>query len=254
MKIPSLVEMLQAGVHFGHQTSRWHPKMKEYIYCERSGVHVIDLEKTRAMLEETLKAVQQMAAEGKQILFISTKPQAKAVVQAAAERCGMPYLVDRWIGGLLTNFAELKKLIKKYLTLKEQQDSGELERYTKKEQLDIARQIEKMDGSLAGLVSLTNMPDALFIPALQKEKTAVTEARKKNIPIVAICDTNSNPDHAAHVIPANDDAVKSIEMMVGLVADAVAAGRKEWDKKQATQKAAAEKKDEKKDAPAAESK
>ena len=144
MKIPSVVEMLQAGVHFGHQVSRWHPKMEDYIFTERNGVHVINLEITRKKLEETLEETRKMAAEGKLILFATTKPQAKEIVKAAAIDCGMPYLVERWVGGLLTNFSEMKKLFKKYLSIKEQQASGELERYTKQEQARIVVTKKKM--------------------------------------------------------------------------------------------------------------
>jgi small subunit ribosomal protein S2 len=231
MKIPSIMEMLEAGVHFGHQVSRWHPKMKPYIFTDRNGVHIINLEETQKQLESTLAAVKQMASEGKTILFISTKPQAREIVKAAAIAAGAPYLVDRWLGGLLTNFVELKKLIKSYINLKEQQVSGELERYTKKEQLDIAKDLEKKDETLAGLTSLERMPDVLFIPAMQREKTAVAEARRMGVTIVAVCDTNANPTYADYVIPANDDAVRSIEMIVGLVRDAVKEGKAEWEKK-----------------------
>ncbi|MFA5813448.1 MAG: 30S ribosomal protein S2 [Patescibacteria group bacterium] len=236
MKIPSILEMLQAGIHFGHQTSRWHPKMKEYIFAERSGVHILDLEKTQTKLQEVLDAVKQMAAEGKKILFISTKPQAKEIVKNAAIACGMPYLVNRWVGGLLTNFTEIKRLINKYLSLKEQQASGELAKYTKKEQLDIARQLEDMDKSLAGLSSLDKLPDALFAPAMQKEKTAVTEAIRMGVPIIAVCDSNADPTKANYVIPANDDAVKSIQMIVGLMSEAIKEGREDFEKKQSVVK------------------
>lgn len=232
MNIPSIEAMLQAGVHFGHQTSRWHPKMKPFIFTERMGVHVIDLYKTQTALSAVLEDVKKMAAEGKQILFVTTKPQAREVVKQAAIDCGMPYLVDRWIGGCLTNFAELKKLIKKYVDLKEQIESGELERYTKKEQLEMKREVAKMEASIGGLVTLTKMPDAVFMPAMQKEKTAVIEANKMHVPIIAVCDTNANPDKAEFVIPANDDAVKSITMMVNLVAEAVKDGQKEGAKKE----------------------
>lgn len=231
MKIPSIVEMLQAGVHFGHQTSRWHPKMKPFIFTQRMGIHVIDLEKTRVELEKVLEAVEKMAAEGKKILFVSTKPQAKEIVRQAAQEAGMPYLVDRWVGGLLTNFPEMKKRIKKYLSLKEQKENGELERYTKKEQLDITRQIENMEATLGGLVSLDKMPEVIFVPAMQKEKTAVTEANTMGVEIVAVCDTNANPSKANYVIPANDDAVKSIAMMVQLVAEAAKKGAATYAKK-----------------------
>ncbi len=227
--------MLQSGVHFGHQVSRWHPKMKPFIFGERNGVHIINLEETQRKLEETLAAVKGMAAEGKNILFITSKPQAEAIVKQAAIDAHMPYLVNRWVGGLLTNFSEIKKLIKHYVDLKAQQASGELERYTKKEQLDIARDLEKKDKMLSGLTSLERMPDALFIPAMQREKTAVAEAVRMDVPIIGVCDTNANPHHATYVIPANDDAVRSVELIVGLVRDAIVEGRIEWERKQAAQ-------------------
>jgi small subunit ribosomal protein S2 len=224
MHIPTLEEMLQAGVHFGHQVSRWHPKMKQYIFGERNGVHIIDLEKTQSQLEDVLAVVEQMTKDGKNILFVSTKPQAKEIVQKAAMHAGMPFLVDRWVGGLLTNFPEIKKLIKKYLTYKEQKESGELERYTKKEQLDIEREMEKMEAMIGGLVELTDLPDAIFLPAFQREKTAFIEANKMHVPIIAVCDTNANPTKADYVIPANDDAVNAIDMIVTLVGDAAKRG------------------------------
>ena len=216
--------MLQAGVHFGHKGSRWYPKMKPFIFTQRNQVHIVDLEKTKVQLEIILPQIKQLAKEGKQILFVSTKPQAKAIVKKAAQDCGMPFLVDRWIGGMLTNFTEIKKLVKNYVTLKDQQDKGQLGKYTKKEQLEIGKKIEKMDKYLSGLVSLNNLPDVVFIPSMQCEKTAVTEANRMSIPIIGICDTNANPNKAEYVIPANDDAVKSIEMMVGLVRDTIKKG------------------------------
>jgi len=231
MKIPSITEMLQSGVHFGHKVSRWHPKMKPFIFTQRNGIHVINLEETQLKLKATLEAVKNLASEGKVILFISTKPQAREIVKQAAIACGAPYLVDRWIGGLLTNFAEIKKLIKKYISLKEQQASGELEKYTKQEQLEIAKELIKMDVSLIGLTGLEKIPDVLFIPALQAEKTAVLEANRTHVQIIGVCDTNSNPDKADYIIPANDDAVNSITMMSNLVAEAVKEGKKEWEKK-----------------------
>ena len=224
------MEMLKAGVHFGHQVSRWHPKMKDYIFGQRNNVHVIDLERTQTMLKGTLESIKNLAKEGKVILFVSTKPQAKNTVKEAALECGTPYLVDRWIGGLFTNFPEIKKLINKYNTLKEQQATGELEKYTKKEQLDIAKDLEKKETSLGGLTTLTKMPDVLFASSLQNDKTAVTEARKMGIEIIGVCDTNANPDNADYVIPANDDAVNSIKMMADLVAGAIKEGKAEAEK------------------------
>ncbi len=229
MNIPSVKELLEAGVHFGHSTSRWHPKMKPFIYFERQGIHVIDLEKTRVQLVDVLNNVRRMAREGKVILFISTKPQAKAIVKQAAIDCGMPYLVERWIGGLLTNFTEMKKLFTNYLKLKDQKATGEIERYTKQEQVKIIKDLEKMDTYLDGIAHLTRIPDVLFIPSVHQEKTALTEANKTDVQVVGVCDTNSNPDKVNFVIPANDDATRSITMIVGLVSEAVKEGRREYE-------------------------
>lgn len=231
MTIPSLVEMLKSGVHFGHQTSRWHPKMKKYIFTNRNGLHIIDLQKTQKELQITLDAVKQMTSEGKQILFATTKPQAKEIMRKAAIDAGMPYIVNRWIGGMLTNFPEIKKLLDNYISLKEQQASGELEKYTKKEQLDIAKDLEKKDQTISGLTSLKKIPDAIFVASLQGEKTALIEANKKHVTVIGIADTNANPTKANYVIPANDDAIKSIEMMVTAVAQAAKEGRQEYLKK-----------------------
>jgi len=236
MKIPSVLEMLQAGVHFGHKGSRWYPKMKPFIFTSRNQVHIIDLEKTAAQLEIVLPQIKQLAMAGKKILFISTKPQAKAIVRKAAEDCGMPFLVDRWIGGMLTNFPEIKKLVKNYVNLKDQQDKGQLGKYTKKEQLEIGKKIEKMEKYLSGLVALDNLPDAVFVPSIQCEKIAVSEANRMKIPVIGVCDTNANPIKAEYMIPANDDAVKSIEMMVGLVRDTIKEGVAEKGKDNASVK------------------
>lgn len=228
--LPSLVEMLQAGAHFGHKKSRWHPKMAPFIYGDRHGIHIINLEETQKQLESVLASVKQMTKEGKTILFVSTKPQAREIVKAAALECGAPYLTDRWLGGMLTNFSEMKRLIKKYLRLKEEQATGELEKYTKKERLEIGKEIEKMDTYLAGLSTLEKLPDALFLPSVQQEKTAMKEARAMEVPVIGVCDTNANPRFVEYVIPANDDAVKSITMIVNLVAAAVKEGKAEREK------------------------
>ncbi|MDP1709480.1 MAG: 30S ribosomal protein S2 [Candidatus Komeilibacteria bacterium] len=230
VNLPSLLEMLKAGAHFGHQRSRWHPKMQQYIFGLRNGVHIIDLEKTLEQLATTLEYLRGMSAKGKTVLFVGTKRQAREIVKIAAENCGSPYLVERWIGGLLTNFDEFKKRLKKYKGLKEQIASGEVERYTKKEQLNIKRMVEKMDKYLVGLSSLDKIPDVLFIADLRVEKTGVAEANRLGVPIVAVCDTNVNPEKALHIIPANDDAVNSIKMIVNLVAEAVKEGKEDWEK------------------------
>lgn len=222
--------MLKAGAHFGHGRSRWHPKMQQYIFGLRNGVHIIDLEKTLEQLATTLEYLRTMTAKGKTVLFVGTKRQAREIVKIAAESCGAPYLVERWIGGLLTNFDEFKKRLKKYKGLKEQIASGEVERYTKKEQLNIKRMVEKMDKYLVGLSSLDKIPDVLFIADLRVEKTGVAEANRLGVPVVAVCDTNVNPEKALHIIPANDDAVNSIKMIVNLVAEAVKEGKEDWEK------------------------
>ncbi len=227
MNYPSILEMLQAGVHFGHQVSRWHPKMKPFIFGDRNRIHIINLEETEKQLKAIIPQIKQMAAEGKTVLFVTTKPQARELVKAAAEECGMPFLVDRWLGGMLTNFPEMRKLIKNYVATKGKLVAGELGNYTKKEQLEIARDIEKQDSYLGGLATLDRMPDALFIPSVQREKTAVVEANKMNVPIIGLCDTNANPAKVAYPIPANDDAVKSLTLMVNLVASAIKEGRAE---------------------------
>lgn len=232
MKIPSIVDMLKAGVHFGHKTSRWYPKMEPYIFTQRSGIHVINLEKTQDMLEDMLEHVRGLAADGKQFLFVSTKPQAKQIVKDAAKEAEQPYLVERWIGGLFTNYSEVEKSIDKYLDLREQQETGELEKYPKKEQVEIAKYLEKKQKYIGGLTSLDGLPDVLFVPSVQKEKIATKEARKAGIEVVGFCDTNSNPKEADMFVPANDDAVKSIEMMVGLVKDAIIEGKEEYNKKE----------------------
>lgn len=230
-KMPSLAEMLKAGVHFGHQSSRWHPKMEPYIFGSRNGIHIIDLEKTQVEMEKTYEEVKKLVASGKVILFVGTKRQAREIIKGAAQKCGMPYLTERWIGGLLTNFDECKRRLKKYKSLKEQVASGEVEKYTKKEQSDIKKQIEKMDKYLAGLVALEKMPDALYVADMRVEKTAITEARKMEVPVIGVCDTNVDPTKATCVIPANDDAVNAIQMIADFIVEAVNEGKKEFEQK-----------------------
>ncbi|MFA5175427.1 MAG: 30S ribosomal protein S2 [Patescibacteria group bacterium] len=229
-KLPTLLDMLQAGAHFGHQKSRWHPKMEQYIFGARNNVHIIDLEKTLEEMEKASGFVKDLVAKGGNILFLGTKRQARDSVKTAAESCGMPYLVERWIGGLLTNFEEMRRRLKKYKTLKEQIASGEIEKYTKKEQVTMRKQIEHMDKYLIGLISLEKIPDAIYIADLRLEKTAVAEARRKHIPIIAVCDTNTDPTKADYAIPANDDVVKSIKMMADFISEAVKEGKDELEK------------------------
>ena len=235
-KIPSLLEMLKAGVHFGHHTSKWHPKMEEYIYASRNGVHIFDLERTSEELVKTLEFVKTLAQNGKVILFVGTKQQAREIIKAAALECEMPYLVERWIGGLLTNFSEVQKRLKKYHELKDMFASGEIEKYAKKEQVMLKKKLENMDKYLCGLTDLEKMPDALYIADMRVEKTAITEAKRKGVEIIGVCDTNVNPANANQIIPANDDAVNSIKIMSNLVSEAIKEGNKLWQTKQAEMK------------------
>ncbi|TSC83772.1 MAG: 30S ribosomal protein S2 [Parcubacteria group bacterium Gr01-1014_13] len=230
-KMPTLLEMLKAGVHFGHQKSRWHPKMEQYIFGVRNGVHIIDLEKTQVQLDKALNYVKNLAAKGQVILFVGTKRQAREITKAAAVSCEQPYLVERWIGGLLTNFGEVKRRLKKYHDLKEMFATGEIEKYTKKEQVTMKKQLEKLDKYLIGLTTLDKMPDALYIADMRTEKTALAEAERTEVPTVAVCDTNVNPEKVNYAIPANDDAVNSIKLITDLIAEAINEGRKEFEKK-----------------------
>ncbi|NQV88851.1 MAG: 30S ribosomal protein S2 [Parcubacteria group bacterium] len=223
--LPSLTDMLKAGMHFGHKTSRWHPKMKEYIFGARHGVHIINLEETSKLLEVALETAKGITARGGVILFIGTKPQAQAIVQKYADACGMPYVIHRWLGGTLTNFDQIKKTLKRMKMLKDQRDKGELKKYTKKEQLMLSREIEDMEHKLGGVENVTKVPDAVFLIDVRTEKTALKEAVVTGIPVIALCDTNVNPVGVSRVIPGNDDAVKSIELVCRLMSDAIKEGR-----------------------------
>ena len=225
--------MLKAGVHFGHQKSRWHPKMKESIFGVRNGVHIINLEVTLGKLKEALDYVRNLASKGQVILFVGTKRQAREIIKEAAQKCGSPYLVERWIGGLLTNFDEVKRRLKKYHGLKDQFATGEIEKYTKKEQVEFKKQLERMDKYLIGLTALDRMPDALYIADMRTEKTALAETARTELPVVAVCDSNTDPTKVNYAIPANDDAVNSIKMIADLIAEAIIEGKAEFEKKRA---------------------
>lgn len=230
VKVPSLEEMLKAGMHFGHRTSRWHPKMKPFIFTSRKGVYVIDLAKTQLMLGAAMDFIKQLAGEGKTVLFVGTKNQVRKPLKKMAEEVNMPYVSEKWLGGCLTNFYIIKKTIKKYQDLVGKKEAGKLEKYTKKERLDFDREIERLEMKVGGLVGLNKLPDALFVWDIKKEKTAVEEARKKNIPIIAVCDTNVNPDPVNYIIPANDDATKAIKLVLAVVKEAVEEGKRNGSK------------------------
>lgn len=214
MNIPKLEDMMKAGMHFGHRTNRWHPKMRPFIFTQKNGVYIINLEKTQEQLKSALEYMIKLKQEDKAILFVGTKKQVKESMKNMAEAISSPYITGKWIGGLLTNFAVIKKSIKKYQDLLADKESGRLSKYTKKEQLDFDREIKRLEERVGGLVGLTKLPEAIFIWDLKEEKTAVAEAIEKHIPIIAVCDTNVNPDLAAYPIPANDDATKTVELLI----------------------------------------
>ncbi len=217
-------DLLLAGSHFGHLTRRWNPKMKKYIFMERNGIHIIDLKKTTQMIDDAYNAVVKLALEGKKILFVGTKKQAKAIIKDHAERCESFYVCERWLGGMLTNFNTVRKSIKKLTDLQKDEETGNIEKYVKKERLIMMREKEKLEKVLNGIAKMTKLPGAIFIVDIKKEHIAIDEAKKLNIPTIAIVDTNCDPDLVDYVIPANDDAVKSIEAITKTIADAIIEG------------------------------
>ena len=219
--------MFKAGAHFGHRTNRWHPKMKPFIFSSKKGIYLIDLTKTQEMLEKALEYMEKLVKEEKTILFVGTKNQVKKPLKAMAEATAMPYVVGKWLGGYLTNFAVVRRSIKKYQDLLSQRDLGKLDKYTKKEQLNIDREIKRLEARVGGLANLTKLPDALFIWDLKKEETAVAEARNKNIPIIGVCDTNVNPELLNYPIPANDDASKTVKVILDAIQKTIIEARAE---------------------------
>lgn len=219
-----LLNMFKMGVHFGHRESKWHPKMSKYIYTARNGIHIIDLEKTESKLKEALDFLRDLASRQGTVLFVGTKRQAREIVKKYAQSVKMPYIIERWVGGILTNFSVVSKMIKKYRDLKGQEAHGELKKYTKKEQLDFQKEIQQLEKLMGGVENLEKLPQALFVIDIGYEKTAVREARKKGIPVVAIVDTNNNPELVDYPIPANDDATKSIDLITSLITDGLKKG------------------------------
>lgn len=227
MNTPSLLEMLKSGVHFGHRTSKWHPAMAPFIYTTKQKIHILNLASTQQKLQEAMQAAAALAAAGKQILFVGTKHQATAIVKQYAEQAGMPYVNHRWLGGTLTNFFTISSVARKLTKLKTDRDLGELKKYTKKEQLEFDREIERLDILVGGIEQLFKMPDAVFIVDLKEEKTALREALQMKIPIFAMCDSNVDPRNIDYPIPANDDAIKSIDLVVAAMAEAIAEGKQQ---------------------------
>src|ERR671920_354614 len=225
---PNLDELLKAGVHFGHQTRRWNPKMRRFIFAERNGIHIIDLQKTLRQIELAQKMAREVILRGEQVLFVCTKPQLSAIVRAEAERSGSLYITERWLGGLLTNVVTVKKQIRRMKELEAGSEAGgEFENYTKKEQLLMSRQRDKLSKNLSGIKNMTRVPGLMFVIDAKKERIAVSEANKLGIPIVAICDTNSDPDLISVPIAGNDDAIRSVELITHAIADSIAEARRE---------------------------
>jgi small subunit ribosomal protein S2 len=217
----SLEDMAKAGVHFGHHTSKWHPKMKDYIYGSKNSIHIIDLNTTKEKLETALDFISETVSSGKDILFVSTKKQAIPIVKSIADETGMPYMVRRWVGGIFTNFKAINKRVKQLVVLEEKLEANQLKSYTKKERKVFADKVEKGNKIFAGVKDLRGLPGAVFVQDIMKDSLAIKEARDLNIPVIALADTNVNPELVKYVIPANDDAISSIKYIYGLVAQTI---------------------------------
>ena len=225
MAVISMKQLLEAGVHFGHQTRRWNPKMKKYIFTERNGIYIIDLQKTVKKVEEAYNFVKQISEEGGKVLFVGTKKQAQESVKAEAERAGQFYVNQRWLGGILTNYKTISKRIKRISEIEKMEEDGLFEVLPKKEVVELKKEYNRLIKFLGGIRDMKSMPDALFVVDPRKERNAIAEARKLNIPIVAIVDTNCDPDEIDYVIPANDDAIRAVKLLTGKMADAVLEGQ-----------------------------
>jgi small subunit ribosomal protein S2 len=223
--VVTMKQLLEAGVHFGHQTRRWNPKMKRFIFGERNGIYIIDLQQTLSRIETAYSFVRDLVADGGTVLFIGTKKQAQDPIRSYAEKCGMPYINERWLGGMLTNFETIAKRVQKMQEYQRMRAAGDFEAMPKKEALIIGRELEKLERNLQGIRDMTKLPEAVFILDTKKEHIGVTEANKLGIPIVAVVDTNCDPDLIQYVIPGNDDAIRAGTLMCRIVADAVDEGR-----------------------------
>lgn len=239
-KIVSMKALLESGVHFGHRTNRWNPKMAEYIFTERNGIHIIDLQQTVRAIKEIYGIVSKTVANGGEILFVGTKRQAQQTVADEAERCGMPYVNERWLGGSLTNWPTISKRIDELKRLEKMQESGEVDLLTKKEGLMIQRQIDRLHHRLSGLITMKRIPQLLFVIDIGREDAAIHEANLLKIPVIAMADTNYDPRNIDHVIPSNDDAIRAIKLIVGIMANAVLEGKAARAEEDEEAKAAAE--------------
>jgi small subunit ribosomal protein S2 len=227
MAVVNMKQLLEAGVHFGHQTRRWNPKMKKFIFTARSSIYIIDLKKTAERIDRAYQMVKSKAATGETILFVGTKKQAKEAVTNEAQRCGMPYVTERWLGGMLTNFQTVRRSLKRLEEIEKMSQDGSFEKFTKKEVLKLEKERKKLEKNLGGIRDMNRLPGVVFVVDTKKEKIGVAEANRLNIPLVAILDTNSDPDLISYPIPGNDDAIRSIRLITRLMADAVMEGRQE---------------------------
>ena len=227
----TMKQLLEAGVHFGHQTRRWDPKMSPYIYGERNGIHIVDLRQTVTQVAAAIEFVKQIAIDGGSVLFVGTKKQAQGAVEQAANRSGQPYVNYRWLGGMLTNFATIQKRVYYMKELRRLEETGEMNNRPKKERLKLRRELEKLEANMGGIVDMTRLPDAVFIVDVNTEATAVKEADRLGIPIIALVDTNSDPDPVDHVIPGNDDAIRAADLIASALADAMIEGKEIASKK-----------------------
>ena len=225
----TMKQLLEAGVHFGHRTRRWNPKMRPYIFTERSGIHIIDLQQTVQSLNKSMQIVRDTVAKGGTVLFVGTKRQAQATVEQEALRAGMPYINQRWLGGTLTNWVTIRQRINYLLQLERRFDAGEFRTLPKKERLSLQREVEKLNRRIGGLKTMRTLPDIIFVVDTNVESLAVDEANKLKLPIIGMVDTNSNPDLITHVIPSNDDAIRSVKLIVGAIADAAEEGMRVRD-------------------------
>jgi small subunit ribosomal protein S2 len=233
MRTIELTHLIEAGAHFGHLTRRWNPKMKPFIFMEKNGIHIIDLKKSLGLLQQAYQEMINAVSDGGSILFVGTKKQAKGVIESEAKRCGMNWVSERWLGGMLTNFSTIRKSVKRLQNIEKQETDGTFDKITKKERLFLTRERDKLKKILEGVESMSKLPGALFVVDIKKEDIAVKEAKRLNIPVFAIVDTNCDPDEINHVIPANDDAVKTIELVVKHMADAVIEGQAKFKEKKA---------------------
>ncbi|MGA8014928.1 MAG: 30S ribosomal protein S2, partial [Candidatus Dormiibacterota bacterium] len=240
MPAATLRQLLEAGVHFGHQTSRWNPKMRDYIFTSRDRIHIIDLAKTQRLLDESRDYARELVSTGQKILFVGTKKQAQDAIVEACARTAQPYVVHRWMGGMLTNFSVIQRQLKRLVELRSMNERGDFERMSGKEQNEYRDQLERLERNFAGMVEMRRLPGALFVIDCKKERLAVAEANRMHIPIIALVDTNCDPDLIQHVIPGNDDAIRSCRLMINAISEAIIEGEQMLSEREVSERAQAE--------------